>query len=342
MVRHFFWNSAERRLRTGWRLLFQALGMTLLALAPVILIGESLTALNRHGAFPPMSPEVFDKAVNLIVGPVFTLLVIASVWLAGRWLDRRRWADFGLHLKRRWWSDLALGFALGALLMSCIFGVEYAAGWITLSGRWRVASPELPLSLALVFSAVKALCVGNYEEFLARGYQLKNLAEGFNGWWRCTPRRAICLSALATSLIFGLLHAGNENATALSTLGLCVNGLLLAEGYVLTGELALPIGLHIGWNLFEGSVFGFPVSGERESAAWLALEQGGPAWLTGGAFGPEGGLVGIAAMGLGMALICAWVRVRDGKVGLQERVAVRQPVLRNGGHDEKPVSKPEL
>ena len=109
----------------------------------------------------------------------------------------------------------------------------------------------------------------------------------------------------------------------LSTINLTLwGGLVLGLGYVLTGRLALPMGLHIAWNFFEGNVFGLPVSGWTTlGATFLLIEQSGPPLLTGGAFGPEAGLLTIAASLIGVLMILLWVRVRSGRVALQTSLA---------------------
>ncbi len=86
------------------------------------------------------------------------------------------------------------------------------------------------------------------------------------------------------------------------------SGLMRAR--LLTGELALPIGLHIAWNFFEGNVFGFPTSGAQAGATFIAIAQGGPELWTGGLFGPEAGLVVVPALLLGAALIYLYTRGR--------------------------------
>jgi hypothetical protein len=100
-------------------------------------------------------------------------------------------------------------------------------------------------------------------------------------------------------------------------------------GYLLTGELAIPIALHITWNFFQGNVFGFPVSGTAVRAAtFISIEQGGPDLWTGGAFGPEAGLLGLGAMIVGIFVIILWVRWRYGQVSLDLSLAqapVRSP-----------------
>jgi len=99
-------------------------------------------------------------------------------------------------------------------------------------------------------------------------------------------------------------------------------GIWLGLGYVLTGSLAVSIGAHFTWNLFQGYVFGFPVSGGRDLATtFVAIEQGGPDAWTGGAFGPEGGLAGLLAMVLGCILVAVWVRMRYRRLALVSAIA---------------------
>jgi uncharacterized protein len=243
------------------------------------------------------------------------------VWLAGRFLDRRPFADFGCRLSGGWWLDLLFGMALGALLMTVIFLVELGFGWIAVTGEFQSLAPGTPFALALLLPAGIFLCVGVYEELLARGYQLRNAAEGFN-YPALGPGGAVLLAWVLSSVFFGVLHAANPNATAVSTFNIVIAGLMLGFGYVLTGELAIPIGLHITWNFFQGSVFGFPVSGLKPlGATFLSTDQGGPTLWTGGAFGPEAGLLGPAAMTLGCLLIALWVRLRSGKLSIHTPLA---------------------
>jgi membrane protease YdiL (CAAX protease family) len=184
--------------------------------------------------------------------------------------------------------------ALGALLMSAVFLVELGFGWITVTGAFRSLAPGTPFALAMLLPATFFVCVGVYEELLFRGYQLRNAAEGLN-LPVVGPRNAVILAWVLSSALFGYLHANNPNATLLSTVNISVAGLMLGLGYVLTGELAIPIGLHVTWNLFQGGVFGFPVSGrEPLGASVLSTDQAGPGLWTGGPFGPEGGLLASA------------------------------------------------
>ena len=98
-------------------------------------------------------------------------------------------------------------------------------------------------------------------------------------------------------------------------------GLFLGLPYVLSGELAMPIALHISWNIFQGLIFGFPVSGEYHNLSIIAIEQAGPQIWTGGAFGPEGGLIGSIASVVGCAFVLLWFRILQRPISLFTKMA---------------------
>lgn len=316
-----FFDEVTGRLRAPWRLLLQYLAYTVtVPLLVNLLAGAFLLA--GTGAGSSSTSALAGSPLLPVIGGVAGLGgALLSVWLAGRFLDRRPFADFGFHLSVGWWLDLLFGMALGALLMTTVFLVQSGLGWVTVTGSFESLVPGAPFWLAVLVPATLFVCVGFYEELVFRGYQLRNAAEGLNSS-SLGPRGAVLLAWALSSAFFGFLHAANPNATILSTANVALAGLMLGCGYVLTGELAIPIGLHVTWNFFQGTVFGFPVSGLRiGGATFLSIEQGGPDLWTGGPFGPEGGLLAPAAMALGIVLTALWVRLRRGRVAVHTPIA---------------------
>jgi uncharacterized protein len=328
MAPTLFINPEERRLRAGWRLLIQGIIFVALVLLFQVISGIVASVAMAAAGEDLTDPAVIQALANnpylrvlSSIGSVIAIFV--SFLIAARWLDRRPITDFGFHLNANWWADFGFGLVLGALLMAFIFAVELAAGWITITGTLQ-GSPQMSFWPAVISWLIVFICVGIYEEMLSRGYHLRNLAEGLN-LGPIRPKVALLLAYLISSSIFGVLHASNPNATLMSTVNLIVAGLFLGWGYLLTGELAIPIALHITWNFFQGNVFGFPVSGMETPATFVAIQQGGPDLWTGGAFGPEAGLIGLVAIALGFLLTWLWVRLRYGKATLQERLAIYRP-----------------
>ncbi len=299
IFRTIFLDAERHRPRALWRLLIHSVLVFVGMFLALVLVQTSTSATTPSWLF-----ALITVAVMLLV-----------TWLCGTWLDRRPFASFGFHLDRRWWLDLGFGLALGGLLMAAIFLVELQAGWIEI--RATCVAPEGfegPFVLALLPPALLFMAVGFYEELLCRGYHLRNLAEATTrpGW--IDPRTAMILGTLLSASVFGLMHADNPNATTISTINVGLAGCFLAVGLLTTGELAIPIGVHVTWNFCQGNVFGFPVSGTDAGAKVFAIEQGGDPRITGGEFGPEAGLIGVAAMIGGSLAILAWARLTRGRV----------------------------
>ncbi len=317
-IKNVFWNAADRRLRLPWRFVVAAIVFGIVSIAAAFSLRPVLVPVFvglQFASFGRLGTLLFQTSLELFVVILFTYLV-------GRFIDRRRFDDFGLRLSRSWWLDFGFGLGLGAALMTAIFLVELALGWIRVTGTFRTVSG---LSFVLVFctSILLFLFVGISEELLVRGYLLTNLAEGFR--W-LSGDAAVAIATLCSSVLFGIGHVFNPNATLTSTFVIVLAGIMLASGYLLTGELGLPIGLHVSWNLFQTSVYGFSVSGLRLPVTIIATEQVGPRVFTGGSFGPEAGLLGVGAIVAGTVTIAWWVRSREARLSLCSSVWI--PELR--------------
>lgn len=294
------WNDDQARLRAPWRLV---LGTALLGISIVV-----------FSFFLPLL-AVLLNSVMASSSIAALCAVLFAVAVSARLLDHRRFVSLGLDLDRGWWFDYAFGLVLGASLMTIVFLGELATGLITVT-RTQFTTSAL-VSLLPVVTAFVAVVI--YEELLTRGYQLTNIAEGLRG--SVGSRGGLAIAVVLTSGEFGLLHAINPDATVLSTAIITLAGVFLAVGYLFTGDLAIPIGIHTTWNLFQGAVYGFPVSGLNTGVRLIAIEQHGDPMLTGGQFGPEGGLVGVGAILLGIVCVLAYVRLRYGAVVLAEGIA---------------------
>jgi len=312
------WNEETRRIRLPWRLVLWLALLLLLGLLATaalgVLSGRSIEPLLA--LFTPGRPgdQTIVAARNLLFVSSQLFVMVGSVYLAGRFLDRRWFRDFGFRLDRNWCIDLGFGLGLGAVLMTGVFAFELLAGWITVRELFFIARADFAFWPWFGWGFVTFLAVGIYEELVFRGYLITNLAEGFTWFDRVDRTAAVGIATLLTSAVFGVAHAGNPNATLASTIGIVLAAVTLAAGYVLTGELAIPIGLHTTWNFFQGTVYGFPVSGTTNGVSLVAIEQSGPPLVTGGAFGPEAGLVGIGTIGIGLGLTVLWVRWRADEV----------------------------
>lgn len=321
-----FYNKTEGRLRALWRIvLYYFLFMIGTVVISVIAGATGILQAMASGSLTQETLANVDNfseiAINLFTSSPLVFFINSAgslifIWLLtasfAKWIDHRKMADFGLALSSRWWKDFFFGLLLGALLMTGVFIIERQLGWLEVESLMQ-SPAKTSFILAFILMFLSFISVGIYEEILVRGYQLRNIAEGLN-LPRFSPNTALMLSYILTSAWFSLLHLFNPNSSLASVLNLIISGFLLGLGMVLTGRLALPIGLHISWNFFQGTIFGFPVSGLNTGTSLIGINDTGPALWTGGQFGPEAGLIGLVAMVIGLFIIILYARLTKGSL----------------------------
>ena len=280
-----FLSADEPRLRAGWRLFLQ----TLLLFVFGIVVSFAGSLFGGIGS----AASIWAQVLNLIA-------VTGSIYIARRRLDKRSFESLGLKLNQQTLMDILAGIGITFVQMGFIYIVMLGLGWLTFTGfAWQFDSARVVITNVLTFFIVFVF-VGWNEELLSRGYHLQTIASGFNLFW----------GVIVSSAVFGLLHLGNPNATWVSAAGIFFAGIYLAYGYIRTKQLWLSIGLHIGWNFFEGVGFGFPVSG-LDIYPLLRINVTGPELWTGGAFGPEAGLIVLPSLLVGGLLIYLYTQKRD-------------------------------
>ncbi len=193
---------------------------------------------------------------------------------------------------------LAIGFALGAAMVSLAVLVIAIGG--TTSFRWRMDGATLQAAAAqMAVFPVAAL----HEELMFRGYPFQRLTESLGTW----P------AVIVLSLLFAVPHLFNPNSTLFAAFNTAAIGSLLAASYLLTRSLWLPWGIHWGWNLVLAVAYGLVVSG-FDTDGPVDGSVMGPEWLTGGAYGVEGGASASIAIVVGFGVLL-WIVRRPAVIG---------------------------
>ncbi|AKF06378.1 putative metal-dependent membrane protease [Sandaracinus amylolyticus] len=289
------WNAEERRFRALVRLAIFAV------LVLVVLFATSMLGSWLGGSLGARAVGFSAQVLGVIAVGAF------CAWA----LDRRPIRDIGLSPRRGYLVDVLFGVVLGAICMGAIAGLELALGWGAYALRHETDDALVAAAPAFGSTLTVFVAVALIEEVVFRGYPVPNLREMLPRAVR--PDVAITIAVVISSLVFGVAHAMNPNASVIATAYIAFGGLFLVLGLVVQGDLAIPIGAHLGWNLFQ-NLFGMQVSGQTwlDEGAILRRDELGPDVATGGAFGPEAGLEGLGAMMLGIVLTLAWLRVRGG------------------------------
>lgn len=193
------------------------------------------------------------------------------------------WAGLGLHP----WTlrEFLLGLMLG--------GVMILVAWIpiALMAGVRFEGVDAPLLFAEYTLYIVLSAAG--EELLFRGYLFQRLMEIVGA----------TAAALLGAFFFAAAHMWNPSLSLTGVLNLFLAGLLFAGAYLRTGSLWMPIGIHIAWNFVTAKIIGLPLSGVERGSSVLRTGLTGPDVITGGWFGPEGGLIGTVALLLGGLLL---------------------------------------
>ncbi len=173
------------------------------------------------------------------------------------------------------------GLATGALLFSLVVGVLWLLGVYHVTG----INPHVNWLPQVLVAGIGA---GIGEEIIARGVIFRIAEEGRGTWF------AVAISAL----FFGGAHIFNPGATLWSSAAIAIEaGVMLALLYHVTRSLWACIGLHAGWNIMQGTVYGIPVSGGAVDGA-LISHRTGPVWLSGGVFGAEASVIALLVCSL--------------------------------------------
>ncbi|ANB62249.1 CPBP family intramembrane glutamic endopeptidase [Anoxybacteroides amylolyticum] len=136
-------------------------------------------------------------------------------------------------------------------------------------------------AISLIPAIIVHFCVGVSEELLFRGYILSKVEQ----------ITTFTVANAVQSILFSLTHWFNFGFNWKAFVGLVLFGWLMAYLRILSRSLWLPVGFHALWNISQGSIFGFAVSGAVEKNSLIRVHIGGSEWWSGGAFGPEAGIV---------------------------------------------------
>ncbi|MFE8701520.1 CPBP family intramembrane glutamic endopeptidase [Cytobacillus sp. FJAT-54145] len=194
-------------------------------------------------------------------------------------------------------GDIGVGLAITGFAMVGIFIISLVSGLI------EVESIGFDLKTFAFYTGLTWFAAG-YEELIYRIILLSVLIKFLKRPW---------LAVVLTSVVFGWMHATNDHATLLSVISNGLGGVMYGIAFVGTRKIWLPWALHFAWNYVQATILGFPLSG-FEVDGILNLNLLDNTWLSGGLYGPEGGIVGITFRFVVIGLIILWIKKSRGSI----------------------------
>ena len=300
-INKIFVNENEHRLRSGWRIaifMFVFMGFSSMIL---------ITMRKAMGVSP--EPGILRDFFAISIAAFSASIIIP---LARRYLDKKSLLSLGLITNSKAIKDVLFGFFLSGVMAGSVFLIMVFTGLIEVTGiNWGSSNQFDSITSYLSMMSIGSLLVlllmdiiiSWWEELVFRGYLLQNMIE----------EKKLKIAVVISCIIYGIVHSFNPNATMLSTGIIVLFGFLRIYGYLATKLLWLSIGMHAGWNFFQGPIFGYAASGHK-TATLIAHSPVGVDWLTGGKFGPEGSVLIIPIIGIAIYVMYLWANRKSGNL----------------------------
>lgn len=269
--------DTDRQLRNGWWILI----FLALLFASRFVYTPLSRALQDLGA----SPDALE--------PLRFAFLLLVTWICVR-LRGEPLSSIGFRLDRRFAREAGIGTLLGIGSALAAVALIWAVGGVRLG-----LDPARSLA-TLAYGLYLFLFVALFEETLFRGFLFQRLVDGAGPW----------IALVVFGLLFATSHWGNpemQGATmAWATLELFLGAVLLGLAWLRTRSLALPIGIHLGWNWAQGHLLGFGVSGFAHAGWFEPQLLDRPQWITGGPFGLEASAFAVLVDLLLIACLWRW------------------------------------
>ncbi|SDE28553.1 CPBP family intramembrane glutamic endopeptidase [Streptomyces prasinopilosus] len=193
-------------------------------------------------------------------------------------------------------AALGRGMLIGVAMFGAVITNIYVNAHYEINGLGSVSGA---VGLAGFMAAASVT-----EELIFRGVLFRIIEERTGTW----------IALTLTGVLFGLSHLLNPHADLWGALAIAIEaGGMLAAAYAATRTLWVPIGLHFGWNFAAAGIFSTEVSGNNTPQGLLDTMTSGPAWVTGGDFGPEGSVYAVL-FGVLVMIGFMWLARRRGNL----------------------------
>ena len=261
-----------------------------------ILLGTTF-AFPLARAFPDLS---------LLPPLVILVAMLVAGWVMTKFVNGKPFGAIGLSFHPAMFRELGIGVLIGFAMILGVFLAEVISGCLSVS--WRGLTPV---------SVVRVLILS----FITFGIGVVAEEVAFRGYLFQTMIQAVTFlpATVLMAILFALVHRLNPGITWLGLVNVGIAGVWLSIAYMKTRSLWLPIGLHWAWNFSQTTMFGLPTSGiDGASFRLLDVVQRGPEWVTGGVFGPEGGVLVTLSLiiGTGVVLKVRSLRAPEGIITL--------------------------
>lgn len=275
-MKNIFYND-NKKLRNGWWIAF---------FVGLVILTQPIYKPMKQGFTIIGLSDAWLESVSIIL-----LFIVTWICVLVR---KEKLSDVGFHFNLRWLQQLVVGTLVGIIMILVTAGIIWSIGGVTfeLDAQRSLQGLSYGLYLFLMGSLM--------EEILHRGFIFQRLIDGLGIW----PAQILM------AILFTLGHWGNPGMEGITqffaSLDLFIGSLIFGLAYIKTRSLALPVGLHLGWNWAQGDILGFNVSGFDKAGWFKPVFQDMPQWLSGGQFGPEASVFSVLVGASTLFILIKW------------------------------------
>ncbi|OFX88090.1 MAG: hypothetical protein A2W99_10920 [Bacteroidetes bacterium GWF2_33_16] len=257
--------------------------IVILFIAPILVL---------RAVFSYVVLDNLEGNIEILIHYTETIISIVLIFLAYRYYTKKIENRPAFELNHeKWYVEFAQGIGIGGGLVVIIVAL------LALFGMYKIANFNSPFVL---FERIFRYGIGSFVEEMIFTIIIFRLIEEFAG---------TITSTIFVSLLFGIMHLGNDNATILSSFSISFEHLIILAPFILTRRIWMVWAIHFSWNYFQTAVFGMNNSGMAHGGFIKPLISG-PEWVTGGSFGIEGSHISIA-LNIIVGVIILWYAIKQ-------------------------------
>ncbi len=213
------------------------------------------------------------RIANNLVTTGFSLLLFA---LGGKFFLKHSFQSLGFSFNN-FFKEYPKGMVIGLAMFTLCVLIGMAIGEQTLTYNSTPFSWVMWLSFFGLF-----FVQGMSEEVIFRSVAFTEIS----------AKWGVPVGFIGSSILFALFHAMNGGSGFMALLNMFLFGLVMAIIYYYTQNIWVSSAVHSIWNFAEGNIFGISISGHKAFAETIFNSKvTGSDFLTGGAFGLEGGII---------------------------------------------------
>lgn len=212
------------------------------------------------------------------------------IYLFATKIEKRSWRSIGFS-KGNVISQTLKGLLIGFVMFLAVVVIGFLLGQFRFDGfDFSQAIYILPFLIGFFIQSFG-------EEIYTRGWTLTYFSK----------RHGILIGILVSNIVFILPHLFSAEIDLLSIINIFLCGSVFAVMFLRFDNIWICGGAHTAWNVSQGLLFGFNVSG-IPTPSILKCSQVGQNIINGGGFGPESSLIATFVMIITLILIIYYTK----------------------------------